>query len=138
MKHFVLGLLAAFAVAVHAADEASVGVRLHKQSGIDYVTGGGGDQAEAFAKLAARYPVHIRLTIDGAQSDDITDAKVRVLDTKGEVLLDAGAEGPLFFVSPTSGRWTFEAQWRGQVLTSTKDLTGRRYLDIAFDFKRGQ
>ena len=138
MKHFVLGLLAAFAVTVHAADEASVGIKRHKQSGFDYVTGGAGPQAEAFAKLSARYPVRIQFTIDGVHAEDISGVKFRLLDTMGNALIEADAEGPLFFVTPSSGRWTFEATWHGQVLSSTKDLTGRRYLDIAFDFKSGK
>jgi hypothetical protein len=138
MKHFAIGLLAAFAVTAHAVDEASVGIKLHKQSGFDYVTGGAGAEAQAFAALSARYPVRIQFTIDGKHADDISGVKVRMLDTKGEVLIDAAAEGPLFFITPSSGRWTFEATWQGQVLSSTKDLTGRRYLDIAFDFKSGK
>lgn len=135
MKRLVVMLaslmLSAAAVAV---DEASVGIKVHRQSGINYVTGGNGDSAEAFTEISARYPVHIHFTVGGARVE-LSGVKVRVVDVKGDALVEADSEGPLFYVNPPSGRWTFEVEWKGQSLKQTKDLTGRRYLDIAFDFK---
>jgi hypothetical protein len=81
---------------------------------------------------------HLLTELRRTRTRDISGVKFRMLDTMGNALIEADAEGPLFFVTPSSGRWTFEATWHGQVLSSTKDLTGRRYLDIAFDFKSGK
>jgi hypothetical protein len=53
----------------------------------------------------------------------------------GNAVVEADAEGPLFYVNPPSGRWTFEVEWRGQQMKQTKDLTGRRYLDLTFNLE---
>jgi len=118
-----------------AVDEASVGIKVHRQSNINYVTGGAGATAEDFAAVSARYPIHIRFTVDGAKTDAIEGVRVRVVDTMGNAVVEADAEGPLFYVNPPSGRWTFEVEWRGQQMKQTKDLTGRRYLDLTFNLE---
>lgn len=117
-----------------AVDESAVGIKVRKQSGINFVTGGIGDEAEAFAEISSRYPIRLRFTADG-QNIEVRGVRVKVLDAKGDSVIEATAEGPLFYVSPPSGRWTFEVEWQGQTQSQTKDLTGRRYLDMAFDFK---
>ncbi|MFO1318961.1 MAG: hypothetical protein U1F52_05055 [Burkholderiales bacterium] len=118
----------------HAADEASVGIKVRKQSGINYVTGGNGDEADAFREIAPRYPVQMIFLVDGKHVE-ISDVKVRLLDIKGESQIEAVATGPMFFINPPSGRWTFEATWKGQTISQTKDLTGRRYLVLDINFK---
>jgi hypothetical protein len=144
VKHLVwalgicLALGGTFAVPSIAADEASVGIKVHKQSGINYVTGGAGETVEDFAAVAARYPVHLLFTVDGARTDAIEGVRVRVVDTMGNAVVEADAEGPLFYVNPPSGRWTFEVEWQGRTLRQTKDLTGRRYLDLTFDLVSGK
>ncbi len=117
-----------------AVDEAAVGIKVRKQSGINFVTGGIGEEAEAFAEISGRYPIRLRFTADG-RNVETRGVKVKVLDARGESVVEATAEGPLFYVSPPSGRWTFEVEWQGQAQSQTKDLTGRRYLDMIFDFK---
>jgi len=121
-----------------AVEEASVGIKVHKQSNINYVTGGVGETAEDFAAVSARYPIRIRFTLDGAKTDTIEGVRIRLIDTLGNALVEADVEGPLFYVNPPSGRWTFEVEWRGQQMKQTKDLTGRRYLDLTFDLQRAK
>lgn len=117
------------------ADEAALGIKVRKQSGINYITGGLGDEAKAFEQLAPRYPVQMIFTVAGEHAQ-IRDVKVTVRDVKGDSVLDAVSEGPLFYVNTPSGRWTFEAEWNGEKQAKTKDQTGRRYLVMDFDFKK--
>lgn len=139
MKHFACAFALAVATMASgpavAVDEASVGIKVRRQSNINYVTGGAGAAAEDFAAVSARYPIHIRFTVDGVRTDAIEGVRIRVVDTMGNALIDAPAEGPLFYVNPPSGRWTFEVEWQGRLLRQTKDLTGRRYLDLTFDLE---
>jgi hypothetical protein len=129
-------VMVAMAVATSAsADEAALGIKVHKQSGINYITGGLGDEAKAFEQLAPRYPVQMIFTVAGEHAQ-IRDVKVTVRDVKGDSVLDAVSEGPLFYVNTPSGRWTFEAEWNGEKQAKTKDQTGRRYLVMDFDFKK--
>jgi hypothetical protein len=118
-----------------SADEASVGIKVHKQSDIKYVTGGSTDEeVKNFATIANKYPVQIMFMVDGKHVAETKDVKVKVIDVRGDVLVEAMSEGPLFYVSPPSGRWTFDAEWKGQKQSQTKDLTGRRYLVLEFNF----
>jgi hypothetical protein len=57
-----------------------------------------------------------------------------VKDISGSVLVEAISKGPLFFVDVIGGRYTVEAEYNGELLTETKDLTGRRYLRLRFRF----
>jgi hypothetical protein len=50
-------------------------------------------------------------------------------------MVEAKALGPFFYINPpASGRFTLEAQMGAQSITMTKDLVGRRYLNLVFDF----
>lgn len=130
----VIGVAIALAGAAQA-DEAALGIKVRTQSGIKYVTGGTTEEdAKNLASIANKYPVQMTFMVDGKHVSDIKDVKVTVIDVKGESLVEAAAEGPLFYVSPPSGRWTFNAEWKGQKQSQTKDLTGRRYLVLEFNF----
>lgn len=129
-------VMMATAAAVPAfADEAALGIKVHRQGGINYISGGLGDEAKAFEQLAPRYPVQLIFKVGGEHAQ-IRDVKVTIRDVKGDSILDAVSAGPMFFVNTPSGRWTFEAEYNGELQTKTKDQTGRRYLVIDFDFKK--
>jgi hypothetical protein len=68
----------------------------------------------------------------------LTDSKeilVRVKNVSGELMVEAKALGPFFYINPpASGRFTLEAQLGAQSIVMTKDLVGRRYLNLVFDF----
>jgi hypothetical protein len=128
-------LLAVAFCASAVADEAALGIKVRKQSGIAYISGGLGDQAKAFEQVAPRYPVQLLFT-QGGEHTQISGVKVTIRDVKGDALLEAVSEGPLFYANTSSGRWTFEVEYGGETITRTKDLTGRRYLVLDFDFKK--
>lgn len=110
-------------------------IAIHKQSGIAYVSGGmGEDGRKAMGKIARKYPMQLIFSLDG-QMDDITGVKVTVKDALGKKQVEAVSEGPLFFFTPDSGRWTVEAEYDGEMVAKTVDLTGRRYYHIEFKFK---
>lgn len=120
---------------VASADEASLGIKVRRQSGIPYISGGLGEQAKAFEQVAPKYPVQLMFTV-GGQHAQISGVKVTIRDVKGDALVEAVSEGPLFYVNTPSGRWTFEVEYQGETITKTRDLTGRRYLVLDFDFVR--
>ncbi|MBI1395174.1 MAG: hypothetical protein GC151_04270 [Betaproteobacteria bacterium] len=135
MKRIALALSLAIAAGTAMADgQGAPEVKIHTQSGLEYVTGGIGDQMHEMQRLAPRYPIHLVFNIDGkhAQSGGV---RLRVFDVMGHVQLEADTEGPVFYIGAPSGRYTFEATWHGQTIKETRDLTGRRYLVLDFDFK---
>jgi len=127
--------VSALACGIAVADEASLGIKVHRQSGITYITGGAGESAKAFEQVANRYPVQMHFTL-GGEHVDTGPVRVTLRDVKGDAQVEADTEGPVFFVNPPSGRWTFEAERNGEKLVKTRDLTGRRYLVIDFDFAK--
>ncbi|HZP91771.1 MAG TPA: hypothetical protein VFB20_02650 [Burkholderiales bacterium] len=112
-------------------------IKVHRKYGIEYVTGGN-DRAERLAMqaLAPRFPAHLYFVLGG--SDQVlTGVKVTVRDVSGDVVLEATSEGPLFYFSVDGGRYTVDAEYRGEKISMTKDLVGRRYLELEFKFKGG-
>ncbi len=120
----VSGLLA------HAAAE----IEIKQQQGTRYVTGGMTEEEnKQMGKLAERFPMHIVFTAAG-QDEPVEGVDVTVRDIRGTVLLQAKSEGPLFFIDVIGGRYTVDAEYAGEKQSQTKDLTGRRYLRLRFNF----
>lgn len=118
-----------------AADEELPPVVVKKQSGFNYASGGVGELGrKAMAKIANKFPMQLVFTAEG-QSDDLTGVKVTVRDTRGKTQIQAVSEGPYFYFTPDSGRWTMEAEYNGETLSKTVDLIGRRYILLEFHFK---
>jgi hypothetical protein len=130
--------LVAFALAASAAaaqaDEAAVGIKVRRQGSVNFVTGGIGDDERArFESIAQRYPVQLIFRAGNVHLDR-KGVKVRILDARGESVVEWTADGPLFYVNVPGGRWTFECTLDGQMLAQTRDLIGRRYLVLDFHF----
>ena len=131
----LLAALAAAPLATVAEQQPYADVKVHKQSGIQYVSGGK-DEAERkeLQRIANKYPMQLVFTQDG-KPEGVTGVKVTVKDVKGEPLIEAVSEGPFFYFNPPSGRWTMDAVLDDETVTRTVDLVGRRYILLEFHFK---
>lgn len=127
--------LAALAGPVAVADEP---IKVHKQGGSSYVTGGiDEDSRKALAAIAAKYPIQLVFLARG-ETAGISGVKVTLYDLRGEAILEAVSEGPYLYINPPSGgRYTVQAEYGGETQRSTKDLIGRRYLVFEYDFGKG-
>lgn len=124
-------LLALGAPALHADETPKV----HKQGGSTYVSGGSAeaDRKELF-KLAPKYPIQLIFQV-GGEVDGVSGVKVTLRDLYGESMLEAVSEGPFFYINPPSGgRFTIDAEYKGDKQSFTKDLVGRRYLVLEYKF----
>ena len=105
--------------------------------GVKYVSGGmTPDERKEMAHIGAKFPVHLHFVIEGSDTP-ISGVKVTALDVKGDIYLQAQSDGPLFFFDATGGRYTIEAEYKGERLSQTKDLVGRRYLLLEYRFRAG-
>jgi hypothetical protein len=131
----VLGALVAFPLAAIAEQQPFADIKVHKQSGIQYVSGGK-DEAERkeMQRIANKYPMQLVFTQDGSP-EGVTGVKVTVKDLKGDRVIEAVSEGPFFHFNPPSGRWTMDAELNGETVSRTVDLIGRRYILLEFHFK---
>ena len=113
---------------------ASAEVEIHKEQGLRYASGGGTPESDKEMKrLASRFPIHLFFAAKGLE-ERIEGVSVTLRDVKGTVLLEAESEGPVFFIDTGTGRYTVEAEYDGEQQSQTKDLTGRRYLQMRFIF----
>jgi hypothetical protein len=119
------------------AQQAPAAPVVHKQSDIDYVSGGSTEaEAKEMQHVAKKYPMQLRFVI----GDDTSAGKgvhVTVKNLKGEKVIETVSDGPVFYFNPPSGRWTIDAEYKGETVSKTVDLVGRRYIVLEFDFKGG-
>jgi hypothetical protein len=109
-------------------------IKVHKQSSINYVSGGvTAEERKELARIANKYPMQLLFTLEG-HPEGATGVKVTVKDLKGDKLIEAVAEGPYFFLNPPSSRWTMDAEYEGETISRTVDLIGRRYIVLEFHF----
>ncbi|MGH6690266.1 MAG: hypothetical protein ACREF4_06270 [Gammaproteobacteria bacterium] len=140
MKHvpILLALACALALTPVAAQQKPVAeLTVRKQSGIPFVSGGmTAEERQEMQRVANKYPMQLVFTADG-QPPELSGVRIKVRDLRGDTLIDAVADGPLFYFNPPSGRWTMEAEWNGEKVTRTVDLVGRRYIVLEFRFQGG-
>jgi len=132
LESFVVCARACFlcVYSAHADD-----IKLQRQGEYTFITGGNGDDERAFLEAQApKYPIQLVLRNNG-QLIDSKEILIRVKNVSGELMVEAKALGPFFYINPpASGRFTLEAQLGAQSIVMTKDLVGRRYLNLVFDF----
>ena len=132
LKSFVVCALACFlcASSAHADD-----IKLQRQGEYTFITGGIDDDERAFLEVQApKYPIQLVIRNNGLLNES-KEILIRVKNVSGELMVEAKALGPFFYINPpASGRFTLEAQLGAQSIVMTKDLVGRRYLNLVFDF----
>jgi hypothetical protein len=108
---------------------------VHKQSDITFVSGGSTEtEAQELHRIANKYPMQLRFVV-GDDPRSGKGVRVTIRNLKGEKVIEAVSEGPAFYFNPPSGRWTIDAEYRGETVSKTVDLIGRRYIVLEFDFK---
>jgi hypothetical protein len=132
---FSLCALLAAALVQAAEHKPYADIPVHKQGGIDYVSGGmTAEEKHEIQRVANRYPMQLVFTAEG-EPPELKGVKVTLKDLKGDAVLQAVADGPFFYFNPPSGRWTMEAEYKGETVSRTVDLIGRRYIVLPFHFK---
>ncbi len=132
LKSFVL---CAFALSLYVPLAQADVLKIQRQSDYTFITGGIDDDERAFLEVQApKYPIQLVIRNNG-QLIDSKEILIRVKNVSGELMVEAKALGPFFYINPpASGRFTLEAQLGAQSIVMTKDLVGRRYLNLVFDF----
>ncbi len=85
------------------------------QGAVSFITGGiGEDEAAAFKRAAAAYPLEL-LFVEKARPRDefLADVRVSVRNKSGTVLLETTAEGPYLLANLPAGKYAIEAEFRG-------------------------
>ena len=132
LKSFVL---CAFALSLYVPLAQADILKIQRQGEYTFITGGIDDDERAFLEVQApKYPIQLVIRNNG-QLIESKEILIRVKNVSGELMVEAKALGPFFYINPpASGRFTLEAQLGAQSIVMTKDLVGRRYLNLVFDF----
>jgi hypothetical protein len=110
-------------------------VKVHRQGGVSYVSGGVDPlERKALKKMAERYQVQLTFAREGS-SEPLTGVHVTLVDYKGDKAVDVVSDGPIFFANPPGGRWTIEAELDGETFSKTADIGSRFYVTFDFKFK---
>jgi hypothetical protein len=131
----ILTGLTGLPAAASAQQQESPAPVVHKQSDIAYVSGGATEtQARELQRVANKYPMQLRFVVgDDPQAGQ--GVRVTVKDLRGNKVIEAVSDGPVFYFNPPSGRWTVDAEYQGETVSKTVDLIGRRYIVLQFEFK---
>lgn len=86
------------------------------QGAVSYITGGvGEDEAAAFKRAAATFPLEMLFVQKARPNDEyLADVKVSVRDRSGKSVLETMTEGPFLLAKLPAGKYTIEAEHRGE------------------------
>lgn len=114
------------------------GLKQGRQGDYTLVSGGNTDAEVAqLEKLAPRYQIQLLFKHRGEKAG-MAGVRVKLSNTAGDLVVETTALGPYLYMNPPAGgRFTIAAEHLGETLTKTRDLVGRRYLQLEFDFGSG-
>ena len=99
-----------------------------------YLTGGVTEtDSAAIRKHGPDYGLQLFFSVDHKPTA-AGEVKVKILNQAQETIMDAVADGPLFFVKVDGGRYTLVLDRGGDVQEKTFDLIGRRFGQFSFDW----
>ncbi len=112
-------------------------IKVQRQGEYTFISGGLTDEEITYMEgQAPKYPIQLMFRNKGL-IDNVKDVLVRVRNVSGDVMIETLSKGPYVYINPpASGRFTIEAELNQEKFSMTKDLVGRRYLHLLFEFGR--
>lgn len=105
-------------------------------SNVPFINGGiTKDEADAMRQQASRYPLEVTLARRGeapGRNEFVADARLRVVDVNGRVVLERNDTGPIFLASLPDGTYTVEASYNGSAKSQRVELAGGRHTQVTF------
>ncbi len=134
MYKFVFTLTIAWLMGV---SQTSIAQELSKPKKFEhtvYLTGGVSDEdVAAMKRRGLDYGLQLYFTADHKPTAP-GEVKVKILNQAQEIIMDALADGPMFFIKVDGGRYTIILDRGGAIKEKTFDLIGRRFGQFSFDW----
>ncbi|MGE5220611.1 MAG: hypothetical protein ACM3SP_26690 [Chloroflexota bacterium] len=106
-------------------------------NGIPYISGGFGvEERAAIEKLAKGDNLELSFAL--LNKDYLGGANVVIKNSKGDDVLKAASDGPLFFTKLPEGKYTVEATARGKTMTQVAQVTDKGQDRLYFAWARGE
>jgi hypothetical protein len=123
-------MLAAAGLTVAASLGAQpVAPRAYTRGDVSYMSGGiGSDEARVMRDAAADYPLTLELAAaaGGPRDEYVSNAEVRIVDSRGGQVLDTRTDGPFMLVRLPAGTYSIDVQWNGVHRQRTVEIGERR------------
>ena len=105
--------------------------------GISYISGGVGEgEAEAILIESKQWPLLLELSqLENGRGVWIFGAKIKVLNTKNQVIFDAQADGPYMLINLTAGQYQIEASYQGSIQKKSVLIQGSGPQKLAIFWK---
>jgi hypothetical protein len=91
-------------------------IKMHGQT--EFISGGvGKDESEAMLRAGKEWPLTLELAqVARPRAEYISDVQVKIMDAKGNVVLDADSVGPYLLVKLPPGKYVLDATYNSVVL----------------------
>ena len=105
--------------------------------GISYVSGGvGEDESQAILAEAKQWPLLLELSqLENGRGIWIFGAKIKILNTKNQVVFDAQADGPYILINLPIGQYRIEATYQGVVQSKAINILASASQKLAIFWK---
>ncbi|HUI17644.1 MAG TPA: carboxypeptidase regulatory-like domain-containing protein [Alphaproteobacteria bacterium] len=111
---------------------AQVSMEPRTQGSITYISGGIGlDDMEMLRELRPSYNMHLLFASQGS-GQYLAEVNVKILDQKGQTLLEAIADGPYFYAKVSPGKYRIVAESEGIALSKIVEVSGKGPISESF------
>ena len=115
----------------YASGISSSAIDVEHYKGIPYVSGGFGiEERQAIAAMGRKDNLELSFALQNKQY--LGGAEVLIKDSKGNKVLEAASDGPLFFTKLPEGKYTVTATALGKTLTRDVDLSNKGQARLYF------
>ena len=131
-RWLILGIVAAFAVAMPVADAQTIREGRTAQDRRFIAGGIGLDQSEPMKAAARDFPLSI--TVAAKSGAYLADSHIRIDDARGKLVLDTQLNAPYLLVDLSPGRYSVEATRQGMKQQQNVDIAANTPAKIGFSF----
>lgn len=122
-----------FGCIVYAAEPTP---RPRTEGSVKYVSGGVGvDEVQALRSIQHEYNLRLLFLVQGS-GEFLADVKVKILDAKGKVVLDAVSDGPRFLAKLVPGTYRIIAESEGKQIVKSVKILPKSSASQSFAWKK--
>lgn len=136
MKKLYLALIFPCVLSSFPAFAEQSGLQPQTQGDVSFVSGGVGiEEQNTLRAMQSDYNVSLLFSVQGT-GEYLSDVKITITDTSGNVYLDTVADGPKLFANLKAGRYIVTANQDGRVVRKTATVGGKHRTSLSFTWPK--
>lgn len=129
----VMLIIAGLLFSLTAAAEQSV-LKPQTQGDVTFVSGGiGTDEQNEMQAVRADYNLNLLFSVKGT-GEYVSDVKIVITDSSGDIVLDTVADGPMLFALLKPGRYTISVYRDGQLLSKKITVGSKKRTSLTLSW----